>query len=216
MADIFQEVEEEVRKDKAAALWKKYGGYVIGACVALVIGTGAKVGWREYQSSRSIAESDRFVAAMRLAQKDKHSEAILNFQALADDAGSGYAVLARLREAASRTKVGDRAGAIAVYDAIVASGEGGATITDIARLLAVAQLMDGGATADITARLKPLLGGNNPLRFTAMEFQAMLSHRDGDIAGARKQFKALGDSAGVPPAVRQRAQQMITVLGKGS
>jgi hypothetical protein len=49
VADIFQEVDEDIRKDKATELWKKYGGIVIGACLAVVIGTGANVGWgREY------------------------------------------------------------------------------------------------------------------------------------------------------------------------
>ena len=37
MADIFNEVDEDVRKDKSLALWKAYGKYVIGAAVLIVV-----------------------------------------------------------------------------------------------------------------------------------------------------------------------------------
>jgi len=40
MSDIFQEVEEDVRKERYEQLWKKYGNYIIGAAAILVIAVG--------------------------------------------------------------------------------------------------------------------------------------------------------------------------------
>ena len=37
MGDIFQEVDEEVRRDRFHKIWKEYGGYIIAAAVALVL-----------------------------------------------------------------------------------------------------------------------------------------------------------------------------------
>ena len=71
MGDIFQEVEEEVRRDRYSKLWKDYGGYIIAAAVALVLGTTASVGWREYTAQRQQDDSDRFVAAAALSAEGK-------------------------------------------------------------------------------------------------------------------------------------------------
>ncbi len=36
MADIFREIDEEVRRDRAAELWKKYGWLLTGLAVLAV------------------------------------------------------------------------------------------------------------------------------------------------------------------------------------
>jgi len=41
VADIFNEVDEDVRKDKSLALWKAYGKYVIGAEGLIVVATAS-------------------------------------------------------------------------------------------------------------------------------------------------------------------------------
>ena len=45
MADIFHEVEEDLRRDQAAAIWNKYGNYIIGAALLLVLAVAAHWGW---------------------------------------------------------------------------------------------------------------------------------------------------------------------------
>ena len=39
MADIFQEVDEEVRREQLKKLWERYGNFIIAACVLVVVGT---------------------------------------------------------------------------------------------------------------------------------------------------------------------------------
>ena len=82
MGDIFQEVEEEVRRDRYSKLWKDYGGYIIAAAVALVLGTTASVGWQEYTAQRQQDDSDRFVAAAALSVEGKELEAAEAFRVL--------------------------------------------------------------------------------------------------------------------------------------
>ena len=216
MADIFQEVDEEIRKDKATELWKKYGGIVIGACLAIVVGTGANVGWREYKISLRQEESARFVDAAKLAVDGNTTEAIDSFRALSNEARTGYAVLAQLREAAERVKAGDRKGAITLYDAIAEANDHGPAITNLAQIMAVGLMMDESPAEDIEARLSVLDDGNSPWRFTAQEFRAMLAHRDGRIDAARELYKTLSEMAGVPEGLRQRSAQMLAILGEGS
>ena len=46
VADIFQEVDEEVRREQLKKLWDRYGYLLIALCVLMVAGVG---GWRGYQ-----------------------------------------------------------------------------------------------------------------------------------------------------------------------
>ena len=47
MSDIFQEVEEDVRREHYEALWKQYGHYALALAVLLIIGVA---GWQWYQN----------------------------------------------------------------------------------------------------------------------------------------------------------------------
>ena len=40
MADIFDEVDEELRQERAARLWRQYGSWLIAAALAVVIAVG--------------------------------------------------------------------------------------------------------------------------------------------------------------------------------
>jgi hypothetical protein len=213
LADIFQEVDDDVRKDKANLLWSKYGGFVIGICIAVVVATGARTGWQGYEASRQEAESTRYVLALDLLKVGKYKDAAISMGALGDEAGTGYGVLAQLRQAQALAADGDAAGAVAIYDALAKSGNGGPAISGLARLSAVMQVFDSANAADIESRLAPLLAGKSPWRFSASELRATLAYREGKLDLARKQFAALVQLAGVPRGVQQRSQQMLTILG---
>ena len=104
MSDIFREVDEEVRRDRAAEFWKKYQNYIIGAVVALLIATG---GWRLFEWRRlqaAEAASARFEDALTLERAGNSGEADMAFAKLSADAPTGYAVLARLSAAAALAK----------------------------------------------------------------------------------------------------------------
>ena len=66
MTDIFREVEEELRHDHYAKLWRKYGKYVIALAVLIVAGTAGSVAWRDHQRAQRAEESERFAAGMML------------------------------------------------------------------------------------------------------------------------------------------------------
>lgn len=213
MADIFQEVDEDVRRDKAMRLWRKYGSYVIIACVAIVVGTAGRVGWREYKAAQQAEESARYVIAAGLLEKGDAAAAVASFQSLAADANTGYGVLALFQGAASRVKSGDKPGALAAYDQIAADNNIDPIFRGLARLQAVMLLIDDGGIDDLTGRLAPLLADGSTWRYSALEMQAILKHREGDASGARAAFMALSEDAGAPTGMRRRAAQMVAALG---
>ena len=100
MSDIFQEVDEEVRREQLKKLWERYGTLLIAACVLLVVAVG---GWRAYEwwEAKKAAEAGTaFQAAIALSSEGKNKEAEDAFAKLAASGTSSYRMLARFREAA--------------------------------------------------------------------------------------------------------------------
>jgi hypothetical protein len=212
VSDIFREVDEEVRKDKFQALWKQYGVYVYIVIGALVLGTAFNVWWRDYQQNRRLEDSARYQAAVALLDEQQTTEAINALAALAEDAGTGYAVIARLREAAVKAGEGDLDGAVRAYDMLIQDDGVAQIYRDLARLLSAMHLVDSAAAEAVRERLGPLLQDVSPWRFSAREIDAMLALRDGQRGRAREVLQALVDDAETPAGVRQRASELLAAL----
>ena len=118
MSDIFDEVEEDLRRARFEALWSKYWPSILTVAVIVIAGVG---GWRFYdwqQDQKSAAAGARFEAAMRVSRTDG-AEAEKQFAAIATDAPSGYRILARFRQA-TELAVRDKDGAVKAFDALAA------------------------------------------------------------------------------------------------
>jgi len=214
VADIFREVDEEVRKDRAKALWQRYGIYVYIVVGALILGTGANQYWRHYQESKRFEESAAFQEAAAAADK-RQDEAIQAFARLAAAGDTGYAVIARLREAAALAEKGDLDGAVAAWDVLAADGGADDVYRGLARLLAAMHLADTGAPDMVARRLQPLAAPGNPWRYTARELQAVLALRQGKRDEARDLLQSLADDAGTPAGGRARVEALLAALDGG-
>ena len=47
VADLFQEIDDELRQDKASKLWKIYGKYVIAVAVIVIISVASYRFWEQ-------------------------------------------------------------------------------------------------------------------------------------------------------------------------
>lgn len=211
MADIFREVEEDLRRDNLAKLWRRYGMWIVGAAVAIVVATAAFVGWRQYQDSRRMEIARQYVAAADLLGRSDREGALRAFAALSG-AGGGYGVLARLRQAELLAEGGDAAGATAAYEAIAADGSVDRPYRDLAVILLALHEVDSGDPAALIARLEPLTAAGNPWRYSALELTGLLARRVGETARAREIFAGLADDAQAPLGVRERATQLLASL----
>src|SRR5690606_20556257 len=67
--NIFREIDEELRSDRMRALWRRFGPFVIGAAVAIVVLVAANEGWSWYTKSRSASASEELYAALEAADR---------------------------------------------------------------------------------------------------------------------------------------------------
>src|SRR5262249_60535309 len=94
MTDIFREVDEDLRREQLKKLWDRYGSYVLGVAILIVIATAGYRFWQYWQDSQAQASGDRFVAALKLADTGKHSDAISALTDLSRNGSGDYPVLA--------------------------------------------------------------------------------------------------------------------------
>jgi predicted negative regulator of RcsB-dependent stress response len=141
VSDIFQEVDEEVRREQLKKLWDRYGNFVVAAAIIVVAAIGAWRGYQWWEAKKAAETGAAFEAAVTLADGGKHSEAEAAFAKIVADGTSGYRHLARLREAAELAHV-DRKAAIAAYEKIAGDGAVGPVLQDLAALRAAARAAD--------------------------------------------------------------------------
>ncbi len=213
MADVFNEVDEELRQEHYKKLWQKYGKYVVALAVVVVLGTAGSVGWKEYRIAARESESARFVAAVQLLESGDPAQGSAALVSLAEDAGAGYRTLALLRQAAALREAGDHSVAVSVYDRLVADGDVDQHLRDLARLLAAQAMLElGTANEDVAQRLVPLLTDDNPWRHSARELRGALALQEGDIETATREFTALSDDLTAPPGIRARAAELLAAV----
>src|SRR5580698_7436391 len=168
VSDIFQEVDEEVRREQLKKLWERYGTYIIAALILVIVAVGGWRGYEWWQAKRAAEAGAAFEQAVTLAESGKRQESEAAFTKLATDGTAGYRVLARLREAAELAGT-DSKGAVASYDEIAADGSAGQVIRDLAAVRAGFLLADTAPYSEIRNRLEPLTATDRPFRHSARE-----------------------------------------------
>ncbi len=210
---FLREIEEELRQERYAKLWKKYGNHLIAAALAFVLGVAGYQGWRTYDVKNRMEQGERFAAAQELATSGKTAAAAEAFAALADDAGGGYELLARLQTAAALAKTGDKPGAIVMYRHLSEDSGIDPVYRDLAVVMEALLVIDGAEAGAIRLRLAPLMADDNPWRHSARELAAHAAVSAGDRKAARELFTNLARDGAAPQGIRSRAGEMLSVLG---
>ncbi len=212
MADIFQEVDDDLKKDKATAWWKRYGRYVIAVAVLLVAGTAGYQAWTAYDLNQRGERSDAYAEALALAaEPSSEAEALSNLSEIAAS-GDTYGMLASFEEARLLAEADRTDEAVAIWDRIAAEQGNGQAFGSVATLLSVMHQVDDGDVPSLKARLEPLAVAGNAFRPTATELLATLALRENDKQTARDLFTELADDLTAPAGIRARATQMIEAL----
>ena len=215
MTNIFQEVDEEVRREQLKKLWQRYGHYFVALCLLVVAGVGAWRGYQWWEAKQAAQSGAAFEQALDLAQAGKHQEAEAAFAKLAADGTGGYRILARLREAAELART-DRKAAVDAYDQISVDKSAGQVIQDLAAVRAGFLLVDTAPYSDLRARLEPLTAADRTFRHTAREILALSAWKAGDTAAARHWTDMLMADPGTPPGTRSRAEVLSELIAASS
>ncbi len=211
MSELFDEVDEEVRRDQLKKLWDQYSIYIVAGALLIIAAVG---GWRGYQylEAKKAAEAgSAFAAAVDLAEQNKHAEAEAAFDKLAATAPSGYRMLARLRAAAELAIRDPQAGA-KLYDDISADRSVGTDMQDLARIRAAGLLLETASYPNMLQRLESSTQPEATFRHTARELLALSAWRANDTAAARQWLNLIANDGETPSGLRSRAEALQALL----
>jgi hypothetical protein len=221
VVDIFDEVEEELRAERAQLLLKKYGGLIVAAAVAIVGAAAGWQGWRWYEARQDQAAAVEYLIAMNLADataagssEANRAAAVAAFAQLAAKAPNGYATLALLRAAALKADAGDRQGATALWDKVAGDSSVDPLLRDLASLSWAQHELDTADPSLLEARLRALASPDNPWHALADEQLALLALREGQADKAKMTLRRLAEDTGAPSGVRARASALLSRMGE--
>ncbi|MFZ1992443.1 MAG: tetratricopeptide repeat protein [Alphaproteobacteria bacterium] len=215
MSDIFQEVDEELRRDEFGKLWKQFGVYIIGACAAIVIASASIVAWRAYQDRVHRAASLAYENIVHSVERDTPvlSEAAAKALAEAEPKLTpGYRLLSMLQRAGGAVQAKKYTDAIALLDAVAKDPAASKEMRAVALLKSSYLQAESLSLADMRARVESLAVPESGFRFSAEELLGYAAYRTGDLKSARDYFAAILSDPAAPRGVRERAQDMAGLI----
>jgi len=207
-----QEVDESLRQDRALALAKKYGPYLIGLFVIFLLAIGGWQWWQGEQLKRQRAQSEALVAALEMVQAGNVDGAKAELERLSGEGPRAYRAMARMHRAAILQEQGELEAALAEFEQ-AADVANDPIMRDTARLRAAYIAAETEEFAALQARLQPLIDSESRLSFLARELLAVEAWQAGQTDLARSTLENLTLAFDAPETVRQRAQLALSVIG---
>ena len=215
MADVFEEVEGQLRAERYRSLGRRLLPWLIGAAVLALVISLAVYGWNQYRASASEQASVDYAAGLQALEADNRVEAERRFTAAAASRSDAYRSLALMQRAGMRLADNKPREAVPLLDE-AAEAAPAPLLADAAALKAAFLVMDYAPLNEIERRLNPLREEGRPYRSAAREAWAMAQIGGGKVAEARREFVVLSQALDTSEGSRARAQVMIAAIDSGA
>jgi len=211
VSELFDEVDEEVRRDQLKKLCDQYSIYIVAMAFLIIASVGGWRGYRYLEAKKAAEAGAAFDRAAELADQNKHAEAEAAFADLAAKAPSGYRILARLRTAAE-VAARDKAAAAKMFDDIAADSSVAAPERDLARVRAAQLLLESTTYPNMLQRVEPAAAKGGTFRHSARELLALAAWRANDASATRQWLDMIVNDGDTPPGLRSRADALQALL----
>jgi len=208
---IFSEIDEELRSDRMNSLWRRFGPWLIGAAVLVVILVGANEGWRWFKNDQAARSSDQFYAAMDLLDNNQRDAASAAFDQAIETSSGQYPLLAKFVKASVLADEGKIEEAVAAYDVLATTGNN-TRIRELALLMAAGLLVDSADIVGIQTRLAGLMAPGNPFQGSARELLGLAYYKSGDLKAAQNEFAEVIANPNTPVELLNRVQLLQAQL----
>ncbi|SEJ23202.1 hypothetical protein SAMN05428950_1011534 [Sphingomonas sp. OV641] len=210
---FLREVDEELRKEQAAALWRRWG-LAIAALVALGLAIFAGyLYWQHQQREAAGREGEQLQLVWDNLAAGQTEKAAPQIAELTKSDSSGYRAVALFTQADLLLQKNDLKGAAAKFGAIAADQSLAEPFRQLALVRQTMAEYDTIKPDQVVARLRGVAVPENAYFGSAGELVALAYLKQGrrDLAG--RLFGQIAQAEQVPPSIRQRAVQMAGVLG---
>lgn len=215
MADLFEEVEEQLRSDRYRTFALKALPWLLALAVAALVATFAWWGWSHYREQAAGKASEQYAAGLDALQQGRADQAAKLFTDVSKSSAKGYQALALMQLGSLQAAQNKTGPAVQLFDQAAAAAPDD-VIGDAARLKAAFALLDTAPEKDVEARLTPLMQDGRPYRLQAREALAFAKLMAGDLAGARGDFVIISGTLDAPQGARARAKAATGLIDSGS
>ena len=207
MSDIFQEIDEDLRQDKVARLWKAYGKYLVALAVFIIL-VIASYRFIEHKNEKNREQtSELYELASETGRSGDKKAAIELLSNEMFDENIGYSIISKLKKAALAKSNNDLEGTEIVLKEIITNEDIPLYLRDLARLKLFASDSDNNSS-----QLEVLIEEEGPWKFLALELKGGIQLEGGNLKEARSIFKELTDDANTPNNLRRRASEILKAL----
>jgi len=215
VADVFDEVEEELRAARYQAILQKGWPYAAGALLLVLFVMLGVWGYNQHSRSEEAKASLTYDQGLQSLATGDLDGADAKFASLAASAPAGYRTLALMQQAGVRVQRNkpDQAALLLDQAAKIAPDY---ILGDAARLKAALLLMDTRSLSEIESRLTPLIDDKRPFHLMAREARAMALLQAGRPQEAQSDLSVLSLAQDVSQETRQRADAARILIQSGS
>ena len=207
MSDIFQEIDEDLRQDKAARLWKAYGKYLVSLAIFIILAIAGYRFIEHINEEKREQASELYELASEAGRTGDKKAAIELFSDERFNGTMGYAIISKLKKATLAKSNNDPEGMAIVLKEIVSNEEIPSYLRNLARLKLIASDSD-----NYISQLDALIEGGGPWKFLALELKGGMELEVGNLKEARSIFKELTIEADTPNNMRRRASEILKAL----
>ena len=212
MADLFQEIDDELRQDKASRLWKLYGKYVIVVAIIIITSVGGYKFWQQKQLDDGEKASIAYEAALARSASGDFKGAIDQLNEKELRITPGYAALSAMQKANLAMKIKDFEAALITYKDIAENDDYPQSIKEWASFRRAAVRVEKQIDSNASADLDKLIATDSPWRFLAKEIKAIKEIETGNNSEAKAIFSELADDENAPERLRVRAAEFLQTL----
>jgi hypothetical protein len=210
---FLREVDDELRRDTALSIWKRWGRWIVALIVGGLLALAGVLFWQSRSTAGAGAESETLIGALDDVAADKDAGVKAKLDTLKASKSDGHRAAAKLTLAALAQKNNDLKGAAAQYAAIATDLSFSQPYRDLALIRQTAVEFDTIKPEAVVARLKPMAIAGNPWFGSAGEMVGIAYLRMNNRAEAGKIFGVLAADKTVPATIRSRAIQLAGTMG---
>ena len=212
MADLFQEIDDELRQDKASRLWRVYGKYVVAAAIVVIISVGGYKFWQQKQLDDGEKASIAYETALARSASGDYKAAIDQFNEEEIGAVAGYAALSQMQKANLAMKINDFEAALITLKEIAEHDNYPQSVKEWASFRYAAVRVEKQIDSNASVDLDSLIATDSPWRFLAKEIKAIKEIETGNKSAAKTIFSELADDENAPERLRVRVAEFLKIL----
>lgn len=214
MSDIFQEIEEDLQREKWDKIWKDYGTWIMMGLGAFVIGVAGFLWSGEASERRNAALSDEYLSASALLESGDSDAGLAALEDIIANKTGGYVILASMQKAAKLVSDGKVDEAVRAYDAIRSSNKTEDVLGQLAAIKAGWLLVESEDYDAMNARLGDIAFAEEegPWAAGATEILAYSAVRADKLEEAEGLYRKIRTMQSASLGIVGRSAEMLSII----